>query len=149
MVYGVDYMIQILTALGKDPLQRGCSYYSNDSDRRAVLSHLLKVSMPKPDETAADLKRALKGSDITKKRLAELAMYADQWIPLIQEYLKIKGFASACYYFMAHTSEGFTDELISILAKYTPLSPEELADGAFDIHWFKEAYKSEIGRAHV
>ncbi len=142
VVYGVDYMIQILTALGKDPLQRGFSYYSNDSDRRAVLSHLLKVSMPKPDETAADLKRALKGSDITKKRLAELAMYADQWIPLIQEYLKIKGFASACYYFMAHTSEGFTDELISILAKYTPLSPEELADGAFDIHWFKEAYKS-------
>ena len=27
-------------------------------------------------------------------------------------------------------------------SKYTPLSPEELKDGAFDIHWFFEAYQS-------
>ena len=28
-----------------------------------------------------------------------------------------------------------------MIAKYTPLSPEELRDGAFDIHWFFEAYE--------
>ena len=135
-------MIQILTALGKDPLQRGYSYYSSDSDRKSVLSHLLKVCVPKPKETAEDLKKALKGTDITKKRLVELAMYAQQWIPMIEEYLKLPGFASTCYYFMAHTSEQFDEQVTSTIAKYTPLSPEELKDGAFDIHWFFEAYQS-------
>ena len=142
VIYGIDYMIQILTALGKDPLQRGYSYYSSNSDRKSVLSHLLKVCMPKPEETAADLKKALLGTDISKKRLVELAMYAQQWIPLLEEYLKISGFASACYYFMAHTSEQFDEQITSVIAKYTPLSTEELMDGAFDIHWFFEAYRS-------
>ena len=87
VVYGIDYMIQILTALGKEPLERGFHYYSSDTDRRSVLSHLLKVCVPEPEETAEDLKRAMKGTDITKKRLAELAMYAQQWIPMVEEYL--------------------------------------------------------------
>lgn len=141
VIYGIDYMIQILTALGKDPLQRGYSYYTANSERRVVLSHLLKVSMPGPDETAADLKKALKGTDITQKRLAELAMYAQQWIPMLEEYFQMPGFASTCYYFMAHTSERFDEQVTSTIAKYTPLSPEELTDGAFDIHWFFEAYE--------
>lgn len=140
VIYGIDYMIRILTALGKDPLERGYSYYSNNTDRKTVLSHLLKVSMPKPEETAADLRKALRGTDITKKRLVELAMYAQQWIPMLEEYFALPGFASACYYFMAHTSELFDEQVLSTIAKYTPLSPEELQDGAFDIHWFFEAY---------
>ncbi|MCI9374101.1 MAG: DUF4132 domain-containing protein [Lachnospiraceae bacterium] len=140
VIYGIDYMIQILTALGKDPLQRGYGYYSSNTDRKPVLSHLLKVSMPGPDETAEDLKKALKGTDITKKRLIELAMYAQQWIPMLEEYFNMPGFASTCYYFMAHTSERLDDQATSTIAKYTPLSPEELMDGAFDIHWFSEAY---------
>ncbi len=142
VLYGIDYMIQILTALGKDPLQRGYSYYTSNTERKSVLSHLLKVCMPKPEETAADLKAALKGTDITKKRLVELAMYAQQWIPMVEEYLKIPGFASTCYYFMAHTSEQFDEQVTSVIAKYTPLSIEELKDGAFDIHWFFEAYEN-------
>ncbi len=141
VVYGIDYMIQILTALGKDPLQRVHHYFSSNSERKPVLSHLLKVSMPGPEETAADLKKALKGTDITKKRLIELAMYAQQWIPIIEEYFNMPGFASTCYYFMAHTSERLDDQAASTIAKYTPLSPEELRDGAFDIHWFFEAYE--------
>ena len=141
VVYGIDYMIQILTALGKDPLQRNSYYGCANEDRRHVLSHLLKVSMPKPEETVHDLKQALKGTDITQKRLAELAMYAQQWIPMIEEYLEMPGFASACYYFIAHTSEGFDEKVISVIAKYTPLSSKELCGGAFDIHWFFEAYE--------
>lgn len=142
VIYGIDYMIQILTALGKDTLQRGYSYYSSNSERKVVLSHLLSVCVPKPEEGAEELKAALKGTDITKKRLVELSMYAQQWIPLVEEYLKLPGFASTCYYFMAHTSEGLDEQLTSIIAKYTPLSPEELKDGAFDIHWFFEAYEN-------
>lgn len=141
VVYGIDTMIQILTALGQDTLERGRSYYVRETGRRTVLSHLLKVCEPYPEETAEDLKRALKGKDITKKRLVEMAMYAEQWIPLVEEYLKIPGFKSGCYYFMAHTSERMDEFTTSMVAKYTPLSPEELRDGAFDINWFFEAYE--------
>ncbi|MBD5506502.1 MAG: DUF4132 domain-containing protein [Lachnospiraceae bacterium] len=140
VIYGIGYMIQILTALGKDPLQRG-GYYSYQTERKQVLSVLLKVSRPEPEETAEDLKKALKGTDITKKRLIELAMYAPQWIPMIEEYLKMPGLASTCYYFMAHTSEYWGERVTSTIAKYTPLSQEDLRDGAFDIHWFFEAYE--------
>lgn len=140
-IYGIDYMIQILTALGKEPLSRGYSYYASSTEKRRVLSHLLKVSMPKQEETAADLARALKGTDITKKRLAELAMYAEQWIPMLEEHFAVPGFAGTCYYFMAHTSEHFDDHLTSVIARYTPLSPEELHDGAFDLNWFFESYE--------
>ena len=142
VVYGIDTLIQILTALGKDTLERGYNYYySGSSDRRSVLSHLLQVCRPYPYETAEDLKRALKGTDISKKRMIEVAMYAKQWIPMVEEYLKLPGFKSGCYYFMAHTSERFDDFTTSMIAKYTPLSPEELHDGAFDINWFFEAYE--------
>ncbi|WP_347559908.1 DUF5724 domain-containing protein [Clostridium sp. AM58-1XD] len=146
VIYGIDVMIQILTALGQDTLQRSSGYYSDASDRRNVLSHLLKVCRPLPEETAADLKKALKGTDITKKRLVELAMYAQQWIPMVEEYLKLPGFQSGCYYFMAHTSEGLDTFATSMVAKYTPLSPEELRDGAFDIKWFFEAYENWVRR---
>ncbi len=141
VIYGIGYMIQILTALGKEPLQRGYSYYTSATAKRNVLSHLLKVCMPDETDTADTLAAALKGTDITKKRLAELAMYAEQWIPLLEEYFGLPGFASACYYFMAHTSEYFDDHITSVIARYTPLSPEELHDGAFDLHWFLEAYE--------
>lgn len=141
VIYGIDYMIRILTALGKEPLQRGYSYYASAMEKRRVLSHLLKVSMPKEEETAADLAKALKGTDITKKRLAELAMYGEQWIPMLEDYFAVPGFSGTCYYFMAHTSEHFDDHITSVIARYTPLSPEELHDGAFDLNWFFESYE--------
>lgn len=141
VVYGIDTMIQLLTALGDDTLMRFHYYWRGiEADRQTVLCHLLKVSCPAPGETAADLKKALKGKKISKKRLVELAMYAPQWIPLLEEYLDMTGLKSGCYYFMAHTSEGLDEQAASVVAKYTPLSPEELSGGAFDVNWFFEAY---------
>lgn len=141
VVYGIPAMIQVLTAMGQDVLLRGYDYrYSRSVDRRTVLSHILKVSQPAPGEGPEDLKKALKGKDIDKKRLVELAMYAPQWIALLEEYLKMPGLKSGCYYFMAHTSEHMDDFVTSMVAKYTPLSPEELQGGAFDVNWFFEAY---------
>lgn len=37
-------------------------------------------------------------------------------------------------------NERFEDQKIAMIAKYTPLSAEELQEGAFDIDWFEEAY---------
>lgn len=41
---------------------------------------------------------------------------------------------------MAHMNERFDDKKKAMIARYTPLSPEELNNGAFDLNWFEEAY---------
>lgn len=139
-VYGIDSMIQVLVALGDEPLKRANYWRGMGTGRQTVLCRILKVSYPAAGETAADLKKALKGKKISKKRLVELAMYAPQWIPMLEEYLAMAGLKSGCYYFMAHTSERLDEQAVSTVAKYTPLSPEELLGGAFDVNWFFEAY---------
>lgn len=141
VLYGADTLVRILTALGREPLKRTYGFNFRGTDRQTVLCHLLRVCHPGEGETAADLGRALKGSGITRKRLAETAMYARQWIPLLEEYLGIPGFESGCYYFMAHTSEGIPDEVMSVISRYTPLTQSELYDGAFDVAWFRETYE--------
>ena len=48
---------------------------------------------------------------------------------------------------MAHMDERFDDRKQAMIARYTPLSPEELQAGAFDVNWFKEAYEL-LGAEH-
>ncbi len=141
MVKGIPVLVRLLHAIGNDVLDRNAYYYGNGEDRRRVLSCLLMRCYPGKEETAEDLRLALENTNITKKRLVELAMYAPQWILLLEEYLKLPGLQSGCYYFMAHTSEWLDDGTMAMVAKYTPLTKEELCDGAFDVRWFWEAYE--------
>lgn len=145
-VEGIPTLVRILQALGALKLDRGSWYYGSNEAKASTLSHLLKVSHPRAGETAADLKAALAGSGITEQRLVEVAMYAPQWIPLIEEHLGWRGMASGCYYFQAHTSD-IPKDRESTIAKYTPIAIEDLKEGAFDIDWFNAAYK-ELGKAH-
>ncbi len=139
VLYGAETLVQILKALGKEPLRRE-AYGLYGMDRNTTFCRMLKVCHPGEGETAEDLRRALRESGITKKRLAEAAMYARQWILILEDYFETPGLRSGCYYFMAHVSEGLTEDVMAEVARYTPLCREELCDGAFDIHWFREAY---------
>lgn len=142
-IQGTGYLVRILMALGKDTLGREAYYswyYSSSNTKRDVLSRLLKACYPAEQEDGKTLKAALKGTSVKKERLVEVAMYAPQWIDVIQDYLGWSGLKSGCYYFMAHMNERFDDQKKAMIAKYTPLTPEELQDGAFDIAWFEEAY---------
>ena len=145
-VEGIQLFVRILQALGALKLDRGSWYAGSDEAKASTLSHLLKVSHPHAGETAADLKAALKDAGIAQQRLVEAAMYAPQWIPLIEAHLGWRGMASGCYYFQAHMSD-IPKERASMIAKYTPIPIEDLKEGAFDIGWFKAAYK-ELGKAH-
>ena len=145
-VEGIQLFVRILQALGALKLDRGSWYAGSDEAKASTLSHLLKVSHPHAGETAADLKAALKDAGIAQQRLVEAAMYAPQWIPLIEAYLGWRSMASGCYYFQAHMSD-IPKERASMIAKYTPIPIEDLMEGAFDIGWFKAAYK-ELGKAH-
>lgn len=139
-IYGMEYFITILKALGAEKLERS-TYYTSDS-KKGCLSHLLSVCIPEPEDSSEKLAGMLKGTGITEKRLIEAALYSPEWMNIVGEYLQWEGFQSACYYFMAHMNESFDDVRKAIIAKYTPLSEDELKAGAFDIHWFRSAYET-------
>ena len=149
-VYGLEYLVRILSALGSETLDRTSYFYSYGSSgisKRQSLSHLLSVCLPDPKEgdakeQAEKLKKLLKGTDIKEPRLIEAGLYSPEWLPIIGEYLGWEGFMSGCYYFMAHMNEKFDDKRAAIIAKYTPLTEEELNVGAFDINWFNEVYET-------
>lgn len=143
-VEGIDNLIKILKALGNLKLDRSSWYYSGGDTKQSTLSHLLKVCYPKKEDNATNLKKALSGTDIKTQRLVELAMYSPQWIDILQEHLNWSGLASGCYYFQAHMSD-IDKKKEALIAKYTPISIEDLEMGAFDIDWFKSAYK-ELGK---
>ncbi len=145
-IFGLRYFVSILLALDEEKLSRGNRYYyfsgsrSQPVPKKDSLSHLLKVCYPLPTDTADTLRAMPERKDLTELRLIEAAMYAPQWVDLIGDTLGHEGFRSCCYYFMAHMNETFDEELTARIAKFTPISTEDLNNGAFDINWFKEAY---------
>ena len=139
-IYGLDRFIQILKALGNEALKT--NPYSFQTSKKESLSHLLSVCCPTKDDNSEKLKTLLKGSKITTDRLIEVAMFSPQWMDIIESYLGIKGMKSGCYYFMAHTAETIDSKREAIIAKYTPLTKEELNGGCFDVKWFFEVYET-------
>ncbi|MEH7084970.1 DUF4132 domain-containing protein, partial [Neobacillus drentensis] len=131
-----------LVGLDKESFVRGYIYgYDSKRLKKEVFSHLLKTSYPKEGESDEQLHQCLKGKKISEKRLVEAAMYAPQWLDLVSKYLNWDGLRSAAWYFHAHINETFSEEKETIVAHYSPISPQEFQDGAFDIRWFKECYE--------
>ena len=142
-IEGVDYLIKILQALGNEKLVRNEYWYGDNTSKKEVLSHLLKVCFPGEKDDLKTFNDKIKKTNVSEERLVEVAMYASQWIELIDKFLKWKDFASGCYYFQAHMSDVSKDKE-GMIAKYSPISIEDFQAGAFDIDWFKSAYK-ELG----
>ncbi|MED3561751.1 DUF4132 domain-containing protein [Bacillus xiapuensis] len=140
---GMEYLITLLSGLDKESFVRGYFYsYGNmNVTKKEALSHLLQVCHPKAGENEDLLAELVKEKKIADKRLLEAAMYAPQWLDIVAAYLKWDGLKSAAWYFHAHTNESFSAEKETIIAHYSPITPEEFYDGAFDINWFKEAYE--------
>ena len=142
-IYGAKYLSEILSAMGNDTLDRTAYYgWVEASDRKGSLSYLLSVCIPSDEDSVDTLRAALAGKKITTKRLIEAALFTPEWIPIIGKYLEIDSFESVCYYFMAHMNEKFDDKRKAMIARFTPLSDDELNLGAFDVNWFRSAYDS-------
>ncbi|REE91300.1 uncharacterized protein DUF4132 [Paenibacillus taihuensis] len=140
---GMRHMVQCLLGLGqKDSLARGYFYSWGSKSKKEMISHLLKGCYPAAGEDADTLKSLLQGHQIHDQRLVDVAMYAPQWVSIVEQYLGWEGLASTCWYFHAHVSEMFTKEKETIVGRYSPISPMDLNEGAFDIAWFLEAYKA-------
>lgn len=130
--------ITILSAMGKDKLVRG--WFLHGSSRQENLSLLLTVCVPDKADTAEELRALAKQYGISDKRLIEAALYSPEWIELAGDALNLPGFRSAAYYFIAHMNEQLDAPHMARIARFTPLSADELQCGAFDIDWFRSAY---------
>ncbi|RNB85288.1 DUF4132 domain-containing protein [Brevibacillus nitrificans] len=143
-IEGMRYWVRLLAGLDQDAFVRGYVYsYSGSLTKKEAFSHLLKNCHPRPGEDSKLLGELLKEhKGITEKRLLEAAMYAPQWIDLVAEHLGWQGLRSAAWYFHAHINENFSAEKETIVAHYSPITPQDFNDGAFDIRWFQEAYQT-------
>ncbi|WP_053374309.1 DUF4132 domain-containing protein [Paenibacillus sp. FJAT-27812] len=142
---GMEHFLAILAGLDKESFVRGYIYgYGRDVTKKETFSHLLKVCHPRKDEDEALMAELLKGRSIAETRLLEAAMYAPQWVELVSRHLGWSGLRSAAWYFHAHINESFSAEKETIVAQYSPISPQDFNDGAFDIDWFRQAYE-ELG----
>lgn len=139
---GLDYFISILSGLDQEAFVRG--YIYSNRTKKEALSHLLRICYPKEGDDAQKLAAMLKGKNISENRLLEAAMYAPQWIEIVAEHLKWNGLRGAAWYFHAHVNESFSAEKETIVAHYSPISPMDFNDGAFDVRWFMDAYQ-ELG----
>ncbi|GFZ82870.1 hypothetical protein GCM10008018_30980 [Paenibacillus marchantiophytorum] len=138
---GMRYFVAILTGLGKETFQRGYVYDSSLT-KKAVLSSLLKCCYPVKGEEAAKLAALLEKTGLTEQRLLEAAMYAPQWVDIVQQHLGWSGLKSAAWYFHAHINETFTAQKETEVAIFSPISPQSFNDGAFDGDWFRSAYET-------
>lgn len=145
-IFGIDRLIQILSALKKDKLHKGYIYsWYGENSKKMSFSHLLRVCYPRPEETFADFKKAVTAAKISEQRLLETAMYAPQWLEMIQEFIGWKKLTEAVWWFHAHTKEsGYTADARweADLSNFTSLQTAELTDGAVDVQWYKFVYAS-------
>jgi hypothetical protein len=143
---GIDNFIGFVKALDKCTLTRG--WRRDSKSKEASFSHLIRISFPSSSETPEEFARETQKAGITQKRLLELAVYAPQWARMVEQALRWQGLEEAVWWIHAHTKDQqwlVPDEIREIWAaevtERTPLSAEDLLEGAVDIEWFIRAYK--------
>ena len=136
---GAQHFCNLLAALGKESFFRGYEY-SRDTTKKAVLSRLLKRCYPANGDTPELLAALLKKTDISDRRLAEAVMYAPQWAGFAEAILDWPGLKCGVWFFHAHINETFSAEKETETAIFSPITPQQFNDGAFDKNWFFEAY---------
>lgn len=137
---GAEHFCRLLAALGKENFFRGYDYASGRT-KQTVLSRLLKRCYPSREDTSGRLKALLAETDIRENRLVEAVMYAPQWAGFAEEILGWPGLKCGVWFFHAHINETFSAEKETETAIYSPISPKQFNDGAFDKNWFFEAYE--------
>jgi hypothetical protein len=141
-VTGAERAMRLLAALGRRPLARG--YMWSAHTQPEALSHLLRVSFPAPEDSAATLVAHARTHKIKDSRLRDLAVYAPQWAPLVEEATGWPGLAEAVHWLHAHTKDDqwsvdqdVREEWEATTARHTGLSARELTNGAVDVAWFQ------------
>ncbi len=138
---GAANLVRLIKALGRASLVRGWTWHQDQ--KNSVLSHLVRVSVPAETDTPASFKGIAEG--ITPKRLLEVAVYAPQWSRYVEHAIDMPGLEEAVHWIHAHTKDsrwrvdGDIKEMWAAdVAERTPLSAEDLVEGAVDVAWFND-----------
>lgn len=147
-VRGARGLVAVLSAIGRRPFVRSQMW---DETRESAFSYLVQIHYPAPDDTAETLRSLFAEAKIPESRIAETAMYAPQWAPLIEEVLGWPGLESAVWWFHAHTKEdgwsndrSYRDVWATEISRRTPLDSVDLERGAVDVEWFRQV-RDELG----
>ena len=140
-VEGMHYFFEALERMGKEPFTKGY-YYGSSVTKRHTFSHILEVSQPSATDTFAAFKAHLDKTKITDKRLVEVACYALHWADWIGDYLQIKDFKEAIWWFIAHTTDYMDAEKETIVSQYSSVPRDDFQRGAIDVDWYHRVHKS-------
>jgi HEAT repeat protein len=166
-LHGLDTLLRLLAAIGTKSFAR--SAYGGQG-RLDVLTHLVRVTHPLPDDTPEAFAARTKRAGLTTERLLQLAFLAPQWLEHIEHTLGWAGLREGAWWFLAHMPGGrkglaATDEDEDVyeeeededapvkqldpwermLQERTSLTPQEREDGAVDTLWFQRVY-TPLGR---
>lgn len=150
-VPGMRNLFRMLAALGDAGFERG---YMHGQSRSGVFSHLIRNSYPRESDTLDDFVQQVDSQRVPEKRLIELAVYAPQWAGFVQHATGWNHLTETVWWLYAHTKDRqwtveqqIRAEWATWIAEYTPLSANDLLDGAVDVAWFQRVY-AEIGEVH-
>ncbi len=152
---GHETALRALAKLEGRPFVRG--YNSRSGELPSVLTHLIAASRPQFDldpafshsSTPQQFAALAAELGLSEEQLIQLALFAPQWLPFVAQTLRWPGFADAAWWIRAHTKTRAEyedgkriDRWGAAISQYTPISREEMADGAADAQWFRAAYKA-------
>lgn len=148
---GVDVLLAAVKALGKAAFTRTGWYwysYSDNVTRAVSLSHFVRTSKPLPDETPEAVAAKFHAAGLSDQKLVEIAVFAPQWAKHVEAALGWNMIYEAIWWLNAHTKDGqweANDEVKEMwgaeAASYTPLTGQNLLDGAVDVGWFRRVYE--------
>ncbi len=139
---GAETFTMLLTALGGDKIVRDEGL--RVTQRVECLSYLLSTCVPLATDTPEGLRALIRARNLPQARMIEAALFCPEWLTLLEAALDLPGLTCAAWYFIAHMKDDSDPVRQAIIARYTPLTAEELSAGAFDIAWFRRAY-AEVG----
>ena len=149
-VPGIKNLFRLLVALGDANFERG---YSHGQSRSGSFSHLIKNSYPLENDTLERFAELARLHQIPENRLIELAVYAPQWAAFVETAIGWEHLADTVWWLYAHTKdrhwrveESIREEWAARISEHTPLSADDLMDGAVDVTWFQRVH-SQIGDA--
>lgn len=144
-ITGIPTVIKLLQNLGSEKFARG--WLRDSQSKASVFSHLFRVSFPAVDDTPEAFAAQAKAAKLPSQQMIELAVYAPQWARYVQQALSWSDLAESVWWFHAHTKDNAWQvapeirELWSAqIAELTPLSSQDLIDGAVDVGWFQRIH---------
>jgi hypothetical protein len=139
---GLQTLVELLAASGPDKLVRG--HIWGNASRDSVFSHLIRVTFPAEADTPEAFARAVRRAGIAEQRLIELALFAPHWAGHVEHALGWPGLAAGVWWLHAHTKDRrwhvgdeLRDAWAAEIGEHTPLSAQDLLDGAVDVAWFQ------------